>query len=133
MPDLPPSGPLTRCVFVYGTLRRGGTNDITRLQPPPVWLGAASIPGVLYHLGEYPGVRLGGSALVQGEVYRITPALEALLDRIEAIGPGPEDEYCKREVAVLVQGQWRPCLVYEAAQWRCDGMPQIPSGDWFRR
>ena len=71
MPSLP-----TRHVFVYGTLRRGEQRDINLLTPAPRWLGSASVEGVLYDLGEYPGLVLGrepvpGQTKVKGEVYEI--------------------------------------------------------------
>lgn len=122
-----------RCVFVYGTLRRGGANDITRLHPAPRWVGPAVVPGRLYHLGAYPGIRLDELGQVHGEVYRITPALEAVLDRIEEIGPSPEDEYVKRAVTVQVGDVRLHCLVYEVQAWRCRDAVQIASGDWMQR
>ena len=103
MPEDAPITPATRCVFVYGTLRRGGSNDITRLAPSPRFLGTAQVAGVLYHLGAYPGLVLGGPQWVQGEVYGIAPALEQMLDEIEEVGgPTPTDEYFKREILVHI-------------------------------
>ena len=134
MPDesVPPRPP--RCVFVYGTLRRGGSNDITRLQPAPRFVGPAQVAGVLYHLGAYPGMTLGGTQWVQGEVYAITSALERVLDGIEdLVGPHPSDEYTKCEVSVHVAGQAQAlsCLVY-AVNPRCVlSAPQIVHGDWL--
>ncbi|MGE8202738.1 MAG: gamma-glutamylcyclotransferase family protein, partial [Variovorax sp.] len=72
-------------VFVYGTLRRGGRNDIARYRPAPVWIGEAGIAGTLYDLGAYPGVVLGGTRRVRGEVYVIEPAVEAALDVLEEV------------------------------------------------
>lgn len=100
-------------MFVYGTLRRGGSNDITRLQPPARYLGPARVAGVLYHFGAYPDMILGGGDRVQGEVHAVEPALEALLDAIEGLGTATVDEYAKREVTVDVQGQALGCLVHE--------------------
>ncbi len=34
-------------VFVYGTLRRGEVNDITRLRPAPRFVGDAHVAGLL--------------------------------------------------------------------------------------
>ena len=53
-----PPSPATRYVFVYGTLRRGGSNDITRLVPSPRWVGTAQVAGQMYNLGAYPGLVL---------------------------------------------------------------------------
>lgn len=128
MPEAP-----DRLVFVYGTLRRGGRNDINRLAPAPELVGEASVRGRLYALGWYPGLRLGGPDAIDivGEVYRITPALEARLDEIEEIRPGPDSEYFKREIVVRLAGRERTCLVYEINPERVRGCPPLAQGDWL--
>ena len=132
MPDesVPPRPP--RCVFVYGTLRLGGSNDITRLQPAPRFVGPAQVAGVMYHLGAYPGLLLGGDRWVVGEVYAIEPALEAILDAIEGVVGQPGDEYIRREVVVLLEGQSLACLVYEISPPYVAAAPVIASGDWLQ-
>ncbi len=142
---LPDTG---RCVFVYGTLRRGQANDMTRLQPAPRLVGQGWIAGTMYHLGGCPGVVLGeqmqpggtmqggapvAAPSVAGEVYAIEPALERLLDEIEEIYPQRRDEYRKREVPVQVAGQRLQCLVYEINPAYVAGVPVIASGDWLLR
>ena len=129
MPDKTPPAARARHVFVYGTLRRGGSNDITRLRPAPRWVGTAQIGGTLFHLGAYPGMTLGGPSVVQGEVYEIAPELEAVLDEIEGLGATPGDEYVKREIVVDVAGQAVPCLVYEINPRYAAGAPRIAGGD----
>ena len=129
-----------RHVFVYGTLRRGDVRDITHLQPPPVFVGMASVQGVLYNLGDYPGLLLGGEGRVTGEVYAITAALEQQLDNIEEVWPQPTGEYSKREVTVQLHqhpaNHAAPeavgvfCLVYEIDPARARGRPVILGGDW---
>lgn len=128
MPEAP-----SRHVFVYGTLRRGGRNDINRLQPAPEYVGMGEVQGVLYHLDWYPGLTLGGeeAVTVVGEVYRITPELEAVLDRIEQIVPGADSEYFKREVDVNVGARVVTCLVYEINPARIRGRQVIGHGDWI--
>ncbi|MDB5859416.1 MAG: gamma-glutamylcyclotransferase [Ramlibacter sp.] len=123
----------TRLVFVYGTLRRGGRNDINRLRPAPEYVGMGEVQGRLYHFDRYPGLTLGGEEAVTviGEVYRITPGLEDLLDAIEQIVPGEDSEYFKREVNVLVEGNTRLCLVYEINAARVSGRQAIVHGDWI--
>jgi gamma-glutamylcyclotransferase (GGCT)/AIG2-like uncharacterized protein YtfP len=129
--------PATRYVFVYGTLRRGDVRDITRLQPAPVFVGMGSVTGVLYDLGPYPGLLLGGAGQVTGEVYAISAELERLLDEIEEVWPQQTGEYSKREVQVqmddapAVAGPL--CLVYEINGSRLAGCPVITPGDWRRR
>lgn len=133
MPDETPSPSPVRCVFVYGTLRKGGSNDITQLHPAPRLVGPAQTQGTLYHLGAYPGLVLGGNGVVVGEVYAIEPALELRLDGIEEIHGRPGDEYFKREVCLLVAGAPVDCLVYEINPDRLHSAHRIDSGDWLRQ
>jgi len=128
MPEAPP-----RHVFVYGTLRRGGRNDINRLSPRPEYLGMGEVRGVLYHIDWYPGLTLGGeeAVTVVGEVYRIAPELEGVLDAIEQIVPGADSEYFKREVEISVNGRLVPCLLYEINPARVRGREVIGHGDWI--
>ena len=127
-----PEAPL-RHVFVYGTLRRGGRNDINRLAPAPEYVGMGEVQGTLYHFDWYPGLTLGGeeAVTVVGEVYRITPELEEVLDVIEQIVPGADSEYFKREVAIQVAGRAMTCLVYEINPVRVRGKQAIGHGDWI--
>lgn len=122
-----------RHVFVYGTLRRGEANDINRLLPAPRYLGQARIRGVLYDLGPYPGLVLGGSDPVLGEVYAIAPELEHQLDVIEEVAPLPSGEYTRRQVALELDGRSLRCLVYEIDAQRVRGRVRIRTGDWLRR
>lgn len=129
-----------RYVFVYGTLRRGDDRDITRLSPAPRFVAMGVIPGLMYHLGAYPGVVLGqdsdavGEAAghVVGEVYAIEPALERILDEIEEVYPQQKDEYCKRQIPVKVGACEFPCIVYEINPAYVKGQPVIASGDWVK-
>src|SRR3954465_9740577 len=104
-----------RHVFVYGTLRRGGRNDINELLPTPRYLGMGEVKGSLYHLDWYPGLALGGeqAVTVGGEVYEVTPQLEAVLDGIEGVEPGEHSEYFKRNLEIAVEGQPVACFLYE--------------------
>ena len=124
-------------VFVYGTLRRGEVNDINRLHPAPRCLGQAQVLGHLYQLGYYPGLVLGGTQAVVGEVYAIDAALEPQLDRIEGISADTsqreQDEYQKRLLPVHLDGQTLTCLLYEVNPLRVAGCPRIVSGDWCCR
>ncbi|MDO8770280.1 MAG: gamma-glutamylcyclotransferase family protein [Burkholderiaceae bacterium] len=123
-----------RYVFVYGTLRRGDDNDITRLSPAPRLMGASTVSGVMYHLGAYPGVvlREDGDTLVAGEVYAIEPGLERLLDEIEELYPQQKDEYFKRSVVVKLGAHQLSCLFYEINPAYIRGKPVIASGDWVK-
>ena len=123
----------TRHVFVYGTLRRGGRNDINLLRPAPEYLGMGEVQGVLYHFDWYPGLTLGGeqAVTVVGEVYRIGPELEAILDGIEQIEEGADSEYFKRVVDIAVEGRTIACLLYEINPGRVRDKQVIGHGDWI--
>ncbi len=77
-------------VFVYGTLKRGGTNHAYLAGQS--FLGAARTqPGfTLYSLGDYPGmVRApGDTAGVTGELWSVDDATLAELDRLEGLDEG---------------------------------------------
>jgi len=128
-----PVTPVDRHVFVYGTLRTGQERDINRLQPTAIFRGDGKINGILYDLGSYPGVRLGGEQWVQGEVYQITPELEHQLDAIEEVWPQQTGEYVRRFVVVQCAGAALTCLVYEVAEAHTKGKVMIASGDWIKR
>lgn len=123
----------TRHVFVYGTLRRGGRNDIARYRPLPLFVGPALITGTLYDLGSYPGVVLGTDGCVVGEVYAVTAAVEAELDVLEEVKADGTGEYLKRAVDLMVVGRSLQCLVYEIHPERLNGHAVIESGDWMKR
>ncbi len=122
-----------RLVFVYGTLRRGGSNDINLREPAPRWVGQAKLAGVLHDLGPYPGLVLGAenSVAVKGEVYAIEPPFEHNLDILEGLAPSPTGEYLKRLLPVSVEGREFHCIVYEINPQRSHGCPVIASGDWI--
>jgi len=127
------TAPATRHVFVYGTLRKGEERDINRLRPAPQWVGWAQVAGVMHHLGSYPGLVLGGTGVVRGEVYAVSPELERVLDEIEEVWPQQTGEYTRREV--MVQLDTTParellCVLYEISPERTRGKPVIASGDW---
>jgi gamma-glutamylcyclotransferase (GGCT)/AIG2-like uncharacterized protein YtfP len=132
MHDEPIATPSSRYVFVYGTLRAGGSNDIRRFRPAPRYVASAPIAGTLYHLGGYPGVVLGGEGRVQGEIWQVDPAVEAQLDVLEDVRPDGTGEYRRTSVAVEVDQSTFDCLVYEINPDRLRGKPVIASGDWMR-
>ena len=127
------SDELSLHVFVYGTLRRGGTNDINRLSPPPRFLGTAQVAGHLFSLGAYPGIQLGAGGMVVGEVYAIASELEGVLDEIEGLAPIPDGQYEKAAIQVAVGSQSFSCLIYVATvETLACGVP-MASGDWMNR
>ena len=137
IPEIP-MNPVERHVFVYGTLRRGGANDITQLSPAAHFVGLGSVQGTLYDLGAYPGLVLSRAMenalqnAVVGEVYAISDALETQLDEIEGLAPTPNGEYVKQKVPVDIAGNQMLCLVYEIDPSWVNNRPVIASGNWLR-
>jgi gamma-glutamylcyclotransferase (GGCT)/AIG2-like uncharacterized protein YtfP len=106
-------------VFVYGTLRRGDSNDINKLNPAPVWLGYGTVRGTLYDFGDYPGIVLadegsdGSHSAVLGEIYRASPALIPVLDDIEMMYPDVPHLYRQVWRSVTCGAAHYNCLLYE--------------------
>lgn len=137
--------PAERYVFVYGTLRRGGSNDINLRKPAPRYVGTASLPGLLYDLGPYPGLilalsdsSLDNAVKVTGEVYAVLPALEVNLDELEGLLPVSTGEYFKRFLPLNVAVSSGPgaqqallCIVYEINPARTQACALVESGDWI--
>lgn len=81
-------------LFVYGTLRRGGSNDIARIAPTARFVSFARLRGRLYDVnGRWPSLVLDDAAQsVRGEIYAVPPhawpALDALEDPVTPARPG---------------------------------------------
>ena len=77
-------------VFVYGTLKRGGSNH--RFLAGQNFIGPArTVPGyTLYSLGDYPGMvrEPGAIAGVTGELWSVDANCLAELDRLEGLDEG---------------------------------------------
>ena len=96
--------PAADLLFVYGTLRRGGSNDIARIAPDAVLITTARVRGRLYDVnGRWPAlVQDEGAGWVIGEIYRVSPqswpALDALEDPVTPTHP--DGAYFKVEANV---------------------------------
>jgi gamma-glutamylcyclotransferase (GGCT)/AIG2-like uncharacterized protein YtfP len=78
---------MERSIFVYGTLRRGGSAN-TLLRGERL-LRRASLPGELHDVeGRYPALLLEGDDRVEGELWSSSPALLTRLDEYEGVGAG---------------------------------------------
>ncbi|HEX4326065.1 MAG TPA: gamma-glutamylcyclotransferase family protein [Burkholderiales bacterium] len=122
-------------LFVYGTLRAGGSNDIARIAPAARRFADARVRGRLYDLGAYPALLLDtGADWVAGELYEIPPPAWPALDALEEpVTPvRPDGEYLKVEAPVeLAGGSRRTVWVYVAnpAVLQLDRL--IAGGDWM--
>jgi gamma-glutamylcyclotransferase (GGCT)/AIG2-like uncharacterized protein YtfP len=124
-------------IFLYGTLRRGGSRDATRFYAGAEFVAPARVRGVLHDFGEYPGLRLDAEAgWVRGEIFEVTPEALAGLDAWEGIDPAAPNAGEYRRVRVCVDredGASEECWIYEARASVCAGRPVIVGGDWIVR
>jgi gamma-glutamylaminecyclotransferase len=95
-------------VFVYGTLKRGGRNDVL-LRGQEFVQAARTLPRYrLYDSGSYPCLveEPSHGLAVQGEVWRVDADALARLDELEEV----PSLFTRREVALAVP--LRPVLAY---------------------
>ncbi len=135
----------TELLFVYGTLLSGDTGPTGRAQRARLArearvVAAATVGGLLYNLGRYPGLVPGGTnpvGGVVGEVLALAAPTRTLawLDDYEGIVPGnhAHNEYERRRLqATLADGgiveAWTYVYRRPVARARV-----IPGGSWLAR
>jgi gamma-glutamylcyclotransferase (GGCT)/AIG2-like uncharacterized protein YtfP len=119
-------------VFVYGTLRRGGSNHFR--MDGAGFHGAATLRGRIYRFDWYPGLVLDESGVdISGELYAVGPAQLAELDRFEGLSAGEIEGSEYRRVQVSVTSEAGPV---NAWVWEWIGpvheANRIPGGDWLQ-
>ena len=124
-------------IFLYGTLRRGGSRDARVFYPGAEFVAPARVRGALFDLGAYPGLKLDSSAgWVRGELFDVTGEALAGLDEWEGLDAADADagEYRRVRVAATREdGAVEACWVYEIREALCVARPLIASGDWLAR
>ncbi len=110
-------------IFVYGSLMQGQSNHGllagSRSGGP-----ARTLPRyTLLDLGEFPGLLAGGTTAVSGEVYEVSAAVLAELDRLEE-----HPNVYERLPVALASGE--PAQAYLLQPRRRRGAPEIGSGRW---
>ncbi len=119
-------------IFVYGTLRRGGSDHFRMAGAEFVALG--SITGRIYRINWYPGLMLDPAGdEIRGEVYAVDSELLSSLDVFEGLSAGEiqGSEYRRVETTVIQQdSQPQTAWVWE---WVgiVDESQRIASGDWL--
>ncbi len=121
-------------IALYGSLMRGlGALESLGISNALRFEGSCSIPGQLFDLGSYPGLR-PGPGRVRGELYRLDrqEGLSALarLDEFEDFDPRRPEESLYRRVRVdLLEPADCSAWLYVYNR-QPDPRLQIPSGDW---
>jgi gamma-glutamylcyclotransferase (GGCT)/AIG2-like uncharacterized protein YtfP len=111
-------------VFVYGTLRRGGSNHF-RMEKTE-FVAAATVKGRLYQIDWYPGLVLDTAAdAIIGEIYQVPPDVLEELDLFE----GAEYRRLQTQVS-LPEGETVSAWIWV---WSgpVDETRRITSGDWL--
>jgi gamma-glutamylcyclotransferase (GGCT)/AIG2-like uncharacterized protein YtfP len=134
-----------RHVFVYGTLRKALRHKMAGvLAREAHFVGEASVPGMLFDLGTYPGLVVNAQAtgLVQGEIYALrAPGADgtlAALDEYEGCAPTDVEPHEYRRIlvqATLADGPMLSAWAYVLNR-PLAGLTPIPTGDyvaWRRR
>ena len=121
-------------IFVYGALMNGC--ELHQHMRGAEFLGRASVSGLLYSTGRYPGLK-DGSGVVRGELFRFSDIAVALevLDEVEGYDPldPAASEYVRDIRSVrLEEGPTQPAWVYLYNREVEDGQ-RIASGMWVSR
>ncbi len=123
-------------LFVYGLLRSDMSAGLQGFVPGKARLiGRASVAGVLYDLGDYPGIVLGdGGASVAGEVWEITDASAwETLDRFEDIRADGTGQYRRETIPVTTADGGRVLAQAYLYNRATDPLRVVASGDWSLR
>jgi len=121
-------------VFVYGTLRRGGSNSFR--MDGAEFVSAGKAGGAMFVISWYPGLVLDmDQGHVLGDLYRVGPEQLAALDEFEGLAAneleGSEYRRVKTEVILLE----KPYGVVDAWVWEWKGevdpSRKVLSGDWM--
>lgn len=122
-------------VFVYGTLRRGGSN--ARRLAGAKFLGSGAVRGRLYRVSWYPGAVLdaAGDGSVRGDLWEIPAKILPELDAFEGLPPGETEGAEYRRVRVTVEAADSGGPPREAWMWEwiggLKGLEEMPGGDWL--
>jgi gamma-glutamylcyclotransferase (GGCT)/AIG2-like uncharacterized protein YtfP len=120
-------------LFVYGTLRPAlAVGWPRKLVADLEVVGVATVSGLLYDLGDYPGM-VAGEGVVHGDLLRIGDEERlAAIDAYEECG-GPQALYRREAVlATLANGTRVEAWAYFFTH-PTGGAPVIADGDYLRR
>lgn len=118
-------------VFVYGTLRRGGTNHFRMSGADLVTEGV--VKGRIYRISWYPGLVLGDEGEVKGEVYSVDAGQLLELDAFEGLSAGEIEGSEYRRVKAVVFRPGGKTLSAWVWEWigPFDGKDLLAQGDWI--
>lgn len=118
-------------IALYGSLMRGlGAAESIGVGDGLRYAGPCTLPGELFDLGDYPGLR-PGTARVVAELYAILdPAVVETLDDFEGFDASqPRESLYLRESVELTEPSMTRAWVY-VYNHVPDASARIASGDW---
>lgn len=121
----------TQPVFVYGTLRKGGSNHFRMAGTD--FVAEGKISGRMYKIDWYPALLCGGETFVKGEFYRVSDATLRALDQFEGITSDAAEprEYRRVKIPVkLSNGETEEAWVWEWAG-DVDAALLLDGEDWL--
>ena len=119
-------------VFVYGTLRRGGSNHFRMAGAE--FISSGTIRGCMYRIDWYPGLILDPTGdEIHGEVYAVDTDLLSALDIFEGLSAGEIEGSEYRRVETTVVKQDSQALAAWVWEWLgiVDESQRISDGDWL--
>jgi gamma-glutamylcyclotransferase (GGCT)/AIG2-like uncharacterized protein YtfP len=120
-------------VFVYGTLRKGGSNHFRMAGAR--FLTTGTLAGRMYRIDWYPGIVLDESGdEIRGEVYEVDPELLAALDVFEGVSAGAGEGCEYRRVQTRVVATDSRILTAWVWEWlgMTDESQRLTDGDWLK-
>lgn len=120
-------------VFVYGTLRRGGSNHFRMAGAD--FIADGTIMGRMYRIDWYPGLVLDPAGdEIRGEIYSVGPEQLSALDVFEGVSAGEVDGSEYRRVQTTVVKQDSQILTAWVWEWlgMVDESQHISDGDWLK-
>jgi gamma-glutamylaminecyclotransferase len=112
-------------IFVYGTLRRGGSNHALLSGAPCAGEATTREPFAMFDLGGFPCIVPGGEQPVVGEVFLVDGATLARLDELE-----DAPRWYRRTPVRLADGSLAEAYLYAQD---VGSAPRVPGGDWLAR
>lgn len=121
-------------LFVYGTLITAFEHPVgQKLRSAATYLGVGRVLGLLYDLGEYPGLVVSDAleGFVHGEIYTLDQCshLWEELDLYEGINDSETPEYSREKVFVETENGRLTCWTY-IYQGSVSNLTRIQDGDY---
>lgn len=119
-------------IFVYGTLRRGGSNAFR--MDGAEFVSSGKVAGKLYAISWYPGLVLQGAGTVDGDLFRVGCDQLVALDEFEGISAKQIEGAEYRRVMAEVATTASQIVTAWAYEWigPVDESKRITSGDWVQ-